>query len=166
IAAMRERIHYGAIYFHQETEPHMSITIAGERSDSPVTMAEINLKFIWDLVSQIKVGQTGKAYVIDAQGRLIAHPDISLVLRNIDLSHIVERHSSHSIQLPEPADGGEVIQDMQGRSALAGFAPVGHVGWLVCVELPVAEAYAPLVESIARSLAILVVALGLAMFAG
>src|SRR5262249_38091659 len=113
-----------------------------------------------------KVGQTGKAYVIDAQGRLIAHPDISLVLRNIDLSHIVERHSSHSIQLPEPADGGEVIQDMQGRSALAGFAPVGHVGWLVCVELPVAEAYAPLVESIARSLAILVVALGLAMFAG
>jgi hypothetical protein len=32
------------------------------------------------LVSQIKVGDRGQAYVVDAQGRLIAHPDISLVL--------------------------------------------------------------------------------------
>jgi hypothetical protein len=32
-------------------------------------------------VSQIKVGNRGQAFLVDAQGRLIAHPDISLVLR-------------------------------------------------------------------------------------
>ena len=47
---------------------------------------QINLKFIWDLVSQIKVGQAGRAYVVDTQGQLIAHQDISLVLRNTDSS--------------------------------------------------------------------------------
>ena len=37
------------------------------------------------MISQIKVGQRGHAYVVGSQGRLIAHPDISLVLRNTDL---------------------------------------------------------------------------------
>src|SRR6266487_1465948 len=49
--------------------------------EAGVSVAEVNLKLIWDVVSQIKVGQHGQAYVVDAQGRLIAHPDISLVLR-------------------------------------------------------------------------------------
>src|SRR5262245_63090310 len=64
----------------------MTLAIAGTRRDAGVSVAEINLKLIWDVVSQIKVGTRGHAYVVDAQDRLIAHPDISLVLRKIDLS--------------------------------------------------------------------------------
>jgi hypothetical protein len=62
--------------------PRSNITaLAGTRRDAGVSVAEVNLKLIWDVVSQIKVGERGQAYVVDAQGRLIAHPDISLVLR-------------------------------------------------------------------------------------
>ena len=32
-------------------------------------MAEVNLKFMWDLVDQLKVGETGYAYVVDNQGQ-------------------------------------------------------------------------------------------------
>ena len=46
----------------------------------------MNFKFIWRRVSQIKSGGHGRAYVVDAEGRLIAHPDISLVLRNTDMT--------------------------------------------------------------------------------
>ena len=53
-----------------------------------VTVAEINLKLIWDVITALKIGQGGYAYVVDARGRLIAHPDISLVLRDTDLSHL------------------------------------------------------------------------------
>ena len=49
-------------------------------------MAEVNLKFIWDVVSRIEVGTAGRAYVVDSSGYLIAHPDISLVLQKTDLS--------------------------------------------------------------------------------
>ena len=59
----------------------MTLALAGDRRDAGVSIAEVNLKFIWDVVSQIKVGEQGQAYVVDAPGRLIAHPDISLVLR-------------------------------------------------------------------------------------
>ena len=49
-----------------------------------MTVAEVNLKFIWEVVSQIKVGKAGLAYAIDRNGALIAHPDISLVLQKTD----------------------------------------------------------------------------------
>jgi hypothetical protein len=68
----------------------MTLAIAGTRRDAGVSVAEVNLKLIWDVVSQIKVGERGHAYVVDAQGRLIAHPDISLVLRNTDMSKLAQ----------------------------------------------------------------------------
>ena len=46
-----------------------------------VLVAEVNLKYIWEVVSRIKVGQAGYAYVVSREGDLIAHPDISLVLQ-------------------------------------------------------------------------------------
>ena len=44
------------------------------RRSSPVTMAEVNLKFIWDVVSDIKVGGEGYAFAVDVEGNLIATP--------------------------------------------------------------------------------------------
>jgi adenylate cyclase len=59
----------------------MTIAVAGNRSAVGVAVAEINLKFIWNVISAIRVGRTGEAFVLDQPGRLVAHPDISLVLR-------------------------------------------------------------------------------------
>ena len=84
--AVAQKVYHGPVYFRRESEPYMTLAVAGARRDAGVSAAEVNLKFIWDVVSQIKVGEGGKAYVVDARGRLIAHPDISLVLRNTDLS--------------------------------------------------------------------------------
>ncbi len=68
----------------------MTLALAGTRKDAGVSIAEVNLKLIWDVVSQIKVGERGHAYVVGAEGRLIAHPDISLVLRNTDMSKLLQ----------------------------------------------------------------------------
>src|SRR5438128_5628378 len=77
IDALAHKVYYGPVYFRRESEPYMTVALAGTRRDAGVSVAEVNLKLIWDVVSQIKVGQHGQAYVVDAQGRLIAHPDIS-----------------------------------------------------------------------------------------
>jgi hypothetical protein len=55
----------------------LTLAIAGARSDG-IVVAEVNPKFIWDLVSEIKVGKRGYAYVVDADSRLIAHPTSAL----------------------------------------------------------------------------------------
>ena len=72
----------------------MTISLAGVRSESGVSIAQVNLKLIWDVVSNIKVGEHGLAYVVDGSGRLIAHPDISLVLRNTDMSRLAQVRSA------------------------------------------------------------------------
>lgn len=75
---------FGPVYLRKDTEPYMTISRpAGSRGG--VTAAEVNLKFVWEVVSRIRIGQAGLAYVIEADGTLIAHPDISLVLKKTSL---------------------------------------------------------------------------------
>src|SRR2546421_7404684 len=107
----------------------MTLALAGTRRDAGVTVAEVNLKLIWDVVSQIKVGQKGQAYVVDVQGRLIAHPDISLVLRNTDLAGLPQVQAARSGPLRD-ADAVTPLQDLQGRKVLAAYAPVNPPRWL------------------------------------
>src|SRR5947208_199422 len=81
------RVWYGPVYFRKESEPYMTLAVPhGTSVTAPVTAAEVNLKFIWDVVSQIRVGRLGQAYVVDRQGHLLAHTDISLVLRKTAFS--------------------------------------------------------------------------------
>ncbi len=64
------------------------MTIALPLSGGRRTVAEVNLKFIWDVVDRIKIGRNGKASVVDRQGALVAHPDIGLVLRKTTLGSL------------------------------------------------------------------------------
>jgi methyl-accepting chemotaxis protein len=157
------KVYYGPVYFRRESEPYMTLAVAGTRRDAGVSVAEVNLKLIWDVISQIKVGKQGHAYVVGSGGRLIAHPDISLVLRNTDMSRLPQ------VQAAQNATQGDDLQeapDMQGRKVLTAHARVAPLRWLVFVELPVEEAYSPLYDSIKRSTLLLLGALLLAAFAG
>jgi len=165
INAMANKIYYGPVYFRRESEPYMTIALAGSFRDAGVSVAEINLKFIFDLVSQIKVGKKGRAYVVDSQGHLIAHPDISLVLRNIDLSNLAQVRAARAVG-ETPPDPVQVAEDIEGRRVLTAYAPVAPLDWLVFVELPVDEAYEPLYSTIGRTGLLLLAALGLAFLAG
>jgi len=59
----------------------MRIAVAGNHASAGIAIADINLKLIWDVIAAIKIGDTGHALVVDDSGRLVAHPDISRVLR-------------------------------------------------------------------------------------
>jgi len=159
--ARRKGTYYGPVYFFRETEPFMTLAAASNGPDPTVIVAEVNLRFIWDLVTGIKVGKTGSAFVVDKQGRLIAHPDLWPVLRKTDLSsHPIVRAALAG----EGAAHGDVVNELNGHHVLSAYAPVGSLGWLVFVELPISEAYASIFSSIARSGLMLVGVLGCALF--
>ena len=123
-AALANKVYYGPVYFRRGTEPFMTLAVAGARRDAGVSVAEVNLKHIWDVVSQIHVGRKGRAYVVDAQGRLIAHPDISLVLRNTDLSQLAQVRvgARRRPGLPS-AEQALIALDVRGERVLTAFAP-------------------------------------------
>src|SRR5881275_2345068 len=127
--AVARKVYYGPVYFRRESEPYMTLAIAGTRRDAGVSVAEVNLKLIWDVVSQIKVGERGHAYVVGAQGRLIAHPDISLVLRNTDMSKLLQVQTAQAGNLSAGPESLQGTKNIQGQEVLTASAPIAPLGW-------------------------------------
>jgi signal transduction histidine kinase/ActR/RegA family two-component response regulator len=163
VQAMANKTYYGPVYFVDGSEPYMAIAVAGIGRDHGVIVCQVNLKFIWEVVSQIKSDTRGYAYVVDSSGRLIADPDISLVLRNTDMSGLPQVRAARVPQAD--ADEPFTAVDRQGKPVLSAYAAVTPLNWSIFVELPIAEAYAPLYNSITRSAGLLLAALALAFFA-
>jgi signal transduction histidine kinase/CheY-like chemotaxis protein len=163
--ALADKVYYGPVYFRRGTEPFMTLSLAGARRDAGVSVAEVNLTHIWDVVNQIRVGRGGRAYVVDAQGRLIAHPEISLVLRYTDFSQLAQVKSARAQAKGRDSEDAQVVHDDKGRPVLAAYATAAPLNWLVLVELPEHEANAPLNTAILRIIIVLVAGLVLALLA-
>jgi signal transduction histidine kinase len=151
------RTYFGPVYFRKESEPYM--TIAMPQAGGGVTVAEVNLKFIWDVVSQIKVGKAGLAYVVDGGGALIAHPDISLVLQKTSLAGLPQ---VKAVLANVPGDADVTIaEDLRGGDVLTAHSVIAPLGWVVFAEQPLGEALETLRASALRTA--LLVALGIAL---
>jgi HAMP domain-containing protein len=154
------------VYFRKESEPYITLGIAGSGRTGGVTVAEVNLKFIWDVVSRIQLGKAGAAYVVDERGLLIAHPDIGLVLRKTDLTRLphvalaLSRLKDPSIEVPA------ISRDQAGREVLTVSAPISTLGWLVFVDLPLSQALQPVYDSLYRTGLVLAAGLLFAVLAG
>ncbi|HEV2430556.1 MAG TPA: cache domain-containing protein, partial [Burkholderiales bacterium] len=161
---------FGPVYFRKETEPYMSIAVRSGGESGPVTVAEVNLKFIWDVVTKIKIGQKGKAYVVDSSGHLVADPDIGLVLRKTDLSGLEQVKAAFA----PGADESQALlaKDLAGNEVLTAYAPIepgrelaaqgkpwSPLHWKVFVEQPASEMYAALDATLWRTVALIVAGL-------
>jgi hypothetical protein len=132
--AMAKKVYYGSVYFRPQSEPYMTLSLAGTRRDAGVSVVEVELKFIWDLVMQMKVGERGVAYIVDAEGRIIVHPAANF---QSDFSSLIQ------VQAARAADASaapvEVARDIRGRETLTAYAAVTALGWSVIVEQPTDE---------------------------
>jgi len=147
------RTYFSPVTFRKDSEPYMTIALAGSGGKGGVTVAEVNLKFIWDVVSKIKIGKAGHAYVVDSQGHLIAHPDISLVLKKTDLSKLAQVKAATGAVAPG-VSMPSIARDLDGHQVLSASAPIALVGWAVLIEQPLFEAFEPIRYSILRTVAL------------
>lgn len=158
---------YGSVFFVHESEPNMTITIPIERYAGEiigVLQAQINLRYIWDLISSIQFGTDGYAYIVSRYGDLIAHPSISLVLQRPNLSHLdqVQRGFSKSDQDGlEEESSTSVTTNLPGQKVLSSFTLIPSLDWLVVIEQPMNEAFDQLFEALFRTSVLLL--FGLAM---
>ena len=115
----------------------MTLGLAGTRRDAGVSVAELNLNVVQEIVQQTKVGNRGIAYVVDARGHVIAHPDFDVRKSLRDLSTLPQvREALTTRFLTSPA---YITRDMNNQEVVAAYAPVAGPGWLVFVELPIEE---------------------------
>jgi len=160
------KTYFSPVYFRNESEPYITLAVSAGAPGAEVTAAEVNLKAVWDVVSRIRIGQGGYAYVVDSLGRLVAHPDISLVLQKRDLSALPQVRFARDPRLTEGDEGaGMIAAGLQGGQFLIASAPIATLGWLVFVEQPLGEALAPLQASIIRSVVLFALGLVLSVLA-
>jgi class 3 adenylate cyclase len=150
VGARANKVWYGPVRFQHDSEPYMRIAVAGDLAAAGVAIADINLKLIWDVIAAIKIGETGHAFVVDDSGRLIAHPDISLVLRGAagsdDFNGLRSRLS---------AANGTAVVTAGDKAVVALSVRAADLGWTVVAQQPVAEAFASIRAARWRSLALI-----------
>lgn len=148
------RTWFGDVTYNRGSEPYMTVAISGNRQSVGAVIAEVNLKLIWDVVSAIKVGNTGFAFVLDRPGRLIAHPDISLVLRGADEA-TSRPFQDISTAIGRARSGFATGRDVNGQEVAAAAASIAGPDWIVVVAQPASEAFAPIYAALWRTVALL-----------
>jgi class 3 adenylate cyclase len=150
IGARSARIWYGEVSYYRGSEPYLTVAISGNRPSVGVVVAEVNLKLIWDVISAIKVGERGYAFVLDGPGRLVAHPDISLVLRGADEATLAPFQAIRAA-VARAGTGLTTSRDAQDNAIAAAAAPVSGPDWTVVAEQPLAEAFGPIYAALWRT---------------
>jgi signal transduction histidine kinase len=166
-AARSGQTYFGPIIFPPNAfEPQIIIAVPIEPFSGKVVgvlFAIVNVRYVWEVIQDIHVGNTGYAYVVSGNGTLVAHPDLHLVLTHKDLSHEPQVAAAMN---PSAAQAGyDFYKGLDGRRVLMSHKQIPNVGWTVIVERPLSEAYGPLFASLGRTGAILLIAGGIAVAA-
>ena len=92
----------------------------------------------------------GDAFVLDRSGRLVAHPDISLVLRGEGDPAAARLRA---LQLTAIAGGRATAEgsNAEQRTVIAATAPISGPDWTAFVEQPAAEALTPIRAALWRT---------------
>jgi signal transduction histidine kinase len=135
------------------------------RSVAGVLLAEVNLKYVWQVVSGTKQGKAGYAYVVNRSGDLIAHPDISLVLQKRNVSQLSQVKTAFSPDAGRTKEKWIISTNLKGGKVISSFAIIPSLDWAVFIERPVEEAYEPLYASMLRTSTLLLIGLGVALLA-
>ena len=133
----------------------------------PVIAAEVSLKFIWDVVSRIRIGAAGHAYVVDSAGHLIAHPDIAWVLQDTDVSALPQVRAAREGRERggTQTDASVIATGLDGAQVLTTHYTIDELGWWVFAQQPLEEAFAPVYASAARSGVLILIGLSLSVLA-
>jgi hypothetical protein len=161
LEARRDETYFSPMYL-RDGSPFMRLARAEFGPDGGVLSVVVGLKYVWDVVSRVENGQAGSAYVMDAEGHLVAHSDYRLVSRQRDVSALSQvQLALAGAPYPEPL----IVRDLHGDSVLTAYAPITPPGWVLIVEQPVAKSRAPAYGAILRAGLLALVGLALTLVA-
>ncbi|HEX2135184.1 MAG TPA: cache domain-containing protein [Microvirga sp.] len=126
-----------------------------------VVVAEVNLATLSDVVTEINVGRGGSAFVVDREGRLIAHPDRTLALSGRDLSAL--DHVRTSISNPATRHNALTAVGIDGSRVIASSRTAPTPRWPVIIEQERGAALAPVRRRIGLIAALLAIGTALAI---
>ena len=153
------QVYYGSILINEQTgEPFFSMGIPTvdlrSGKTNGVLVAKVRLHAAWDMLTSIRVGESGQAYIADAIGRVVAHKNRSLVLTGAS----VDRESD-KCYIEKGLEGGYVLR------ACEPFYLGVHKLRLI-TDIPIFEALGPTIEVIETIVFLLLISFSGAIILG
>ncbi len=129
-------------YIESGLGPHLDLfspIFADNGNVEGVVKMRINLNQVRNQLADIKLGGNGYIYVVDNEGRLLAHPSEAFVLERPNLSsrNVVK----NALNNTDNSSKEEQYVNEQKVSVVARAVNLPGYNWIVVFEQPVAEAY-------------------------
>jgi signal transduction histidine kinase len=178
--ARAQGVSFGAVRFRDGAAPVLPIALAERGSNPGVVVALLSLEPVRDAITQASSSEAGRAYLVDAEGRLLAHPDAELVRRGTDLSSSVQVRAvrngpfqgrkqfgstevvdslAPSVMVVSQFDPSDQWVHGSSRDWLVAYNVIEPPGWIVFVDQPLEQAFASVRESISRTALLLLLGL-------
>ena len=148
------QIYYSSIFYDETTsEPLMTIAIPvinlRTGSVDGVLVSVARIKKVWDLIAGIDVSQGQSIFIVDAQGKVVAHRNPSVVLR--DTSFNVPKQNG----IQPGLNGERVVLAFDSMS-------LGQQELTIVAEQTLTEALAPAINIVFITLVLVLVVAGIA----
>ncbi|MCQ9206157.1 MAG: ATP-binding protein [Omnitrophica bacterium] len=118
--------------------PYLTMAVPIKRKGRIIggLIADVDLREMWKIVDNIKIGTTGRAFLISDKGILIAHQDKKRVLK-------VENLSGQEDVRAVLAGRSEAVElkDKRGKKWISSYAPISGLGWGIILRQSEKEAY-------------------------
>ncbi len=116
-------------------------TVSGKRQFKGVVTADVSLEWLQEIVSSIRISETGYAFLISKNGMIITHPTGDLIINETIFSMAEARQDAHLREI-----GREMIGGKSGFVPINGivsdkkywmfYAPLPSSGWSLGVLFP------------------------------
>ncbi|WP_371379970.1 methyl-accepting chemotaxis protein [Sporomusa aerivorans] len=123
----------------------ISIPIRQDNRITGVLAGAINIEAVEKQVLEVKVGETGYAYVIQGDGLIIFHPNKEIALK---FSSLTDPNATPALRAATEkmtrSEQGIINYDYLGINKYLAYAPIAGTKWSVGVNVPVSEITAKL----------------------
>ena len=127
----------------EDNLPRTRMTVRLDDTTTPFLVAELQLEELWHVVDGVKVGTSGRAFLVDDRGRIIADGRTGGKAR-IARGETLESHPLGDAVPPDGPYEGPRYRWSDGTEVISvASAPLPEVGWRVIVEQPTDDAFAP-----------------------
>lgn len=118
-----------------------SVTLAG------VVSCDISLNLLGKILSQIKIGNQGYAFIIDHAGNFITHPNTQWMLSRNIYAHSFKIFKEHEAELLAKMKQGEsgvvegISEYLSNEESWYYFSPLTNTGWYAVIVIPEKELF-------------------------
>ncbi len=136
--ALKGKTYISEVKFNNNRIPYlvMAVPVKVKGKVNGILAADINLRGLWEMVDDIRLGKTGRAFMVSGDGALIAHQDKKRVLKNENL-----RFDKDVFGVINGKGGAIELGDAEGRQWVSSYAPIDGFGWGIVLRQQRQEAY-------------------------